>query len=109
MLNPGELNARIEICKTKMAKTPDGAQTPVDTPVLECYAKIKTVRGMTLIANQVTFDKAYVKFTIRKPAETEITTKHVIKYRHNRYRIEYVDDVDLRGEILEIQALEVKL
>ena len=78
----------------------------VEPPVLEPYASIKTTRGMTLIANNSDFEKAYTNFTIRFPV-AQITRDMRIVFRGKEYTIEYLNNVDEANVELEIQAKEV--
>jgi head-tail adaptor len=74
--------------------------------VLETYASVKTTRGMTLIANNTDFEKAYTNFTIRFPV-TQITRDMIIVFRNKTYTIEYLNNVNEASVELEIQAKEV--
>ena len=74
--------------------------------MLSVWAYVRTTRGMTLIANDSDFEKAYTNFTIRYPA-TLIDREMIIRYGGKVYTIEYLNNVDERGVELEIQAKEV--
>ena len=109
MINAGKYNHRIAIHQTEVIKDSHGFQTIklIDPPVLEPYAHVKTTRGMTLIANNSGFERAYTNFTIRYPAMTEITRDMRIMFRGKEYFIEYLNNVDEANVELEIQAMEV--
>lgn len=108
MINAGKYNHRIAIHQTEIIRDSHGFQTVqlIEPPVLEPYANIKTTRGMTLIANDTSFEKAYTNFTIRFPV-TEITRDMRIMFRGKEYTIEYLNNVDEANVELEIQAKEV--
>ena len=108
MINAGKYNHRIAIHETEIIKDSQGFQTvALKVPaVLEPYASIKTTRGMTLIANDTSFEKAYTNFTIRFPV-TEITRDMRIMFRGKEYSIEYLNNVDEANVELEIQAKEI--
>lgn len=105
-INAGKYNHKITIYKVVRGK--DAAGFPVDTEeiVLTPYASVKTTKGFTLIVNNTDFEKAYTNFTIRYPV-TNITRDMLIKFKNKTYSIEYLNDVDLNGVELEIQAKEV--
>jgi SPP1 family predicted phage head-tail adaptor len=106
MLNAGKYNRRITIYKTVMVKDSEGFQKPDKQVVLEPYAAVKTTRGMTLIANNSDFEKAYTNFTIRYPV-TKLTRDMLIDFNGKEYTIEYLNNVDEANVELEIQAKEV--
>ena len=108
MINAGKYNHRIAIHQTEIIRDSNGFQTVrlIEPPVLEPYANIKTTRGMTLIANDTSFEKAYTNFTIRFPV-TQITRDMRIMFRGKEYTIEYLNNVDEANVELEIQAKEV--
>ena len=74
--------------------------------MLEPYARVKTTKGFTLIANNSDFEKAYTNFTIRYP-KTQIDRDMLIDFRGKTYTIEYLNNVDEASVELEIQAKEV--
>ena len=108
MVNAGKYNHKIQIYQTEIIEDSQGFQRValVEPPVLEPYASIKTTRGMTLIANNSDFEKAYTNFTIRFPV-TQITRDMRIVFRGKEYTIEYLNNVDEANVELEIQAKEV--
>ena len=108
MNNAGKYNHRIKIHQTEITRDAQGFQTVslVEPPILEPYAHIKTTRGMTLIANDTSFEKAYTNFTIRYPV-TPVTRDMRIVFRGKEYTIEYLNNIDEACVELEIQAKEV--
>jgi SPP1 family predicted phage head-tail adaptor len=106
MINAGKYNRKIQI--VKVIKTKDSAGFPVETQavVLEPWAKVKTTRGFTLIAQGSDFDKAYTNFTIRYPV-TPIDRDMLILSRGKTYEIQYLNNINEACIELEIQAKEV--
>ena len=103
----GEFKHKIQIVSGAYVKGVNGAKTWNQTAViLEPYAKVKTTKGFTLIANGTDFEKAMTNFTIRFPITT-VTRDMRINYRGKVYTIEYLNNVDEADTLLEIQAKEV--
>ncbi len=109
MINAGKYNHKIKIYNVEIVEDEHGFQTvsPIEPPVIEPYAYIKTTRGMTLIANDTDFEKAYTNFTIRYPSVSEITRDMVIVFKGKTYSIEYINNIDEADIELELQAKEV--
>lgn len=103
MINAGEYNKRISIFKEEAKEDGEGFVTKTKTTVLNAWAKVKTTRGYTLIANNSDFEKAYTNFTIRFP-KVEITRDMLIEYKSKIYTIEYLNNIDEANIELEIQA-----
>lgn len=106
IVNAGKFNKKITIYQVNETKDNDGFPVKEETIVLEPYAKIKTTRGYTLIANNSDFEKAYTNFTIRYPI-TQITRDMLINFNNKTYTIEYLNNVNEENTLLEIQAKEV--
>ena len=106
MINAGEYNKRISINKVTEVEDAHGFKVKEETVVLRPWAKVKTTKGFTLIANKTDFEKAYTNFTIRKP-KVEITRDMCIRYNGKVYTIEYLNNIDEADIELEIQAKEV--
>ena len=104
--NAGLFRHKIKI--SRVIKTKDAQGFPVETKqtVIEPYACVKTVKGMTLIKNNSDFEKAYTNFTIRYP-KVDIDREMLIDYNGKTYSIEYLNNVDEANVNLEIQAKEV--
>lgn len=107
MINAGKYAHKIEIYSVVMTIDAEGFQTRTRTLVLSPYAEVKTTRGMTLIKNDSDFEKAYTRFTIRKPVITTLNRDMEIDFKGKTYTIEYLSDVDEAGVEIEIQAKEV--
>ena len=106
MINAGNYNRKITIYQVIKGTDADGFPINTEIVILEPYAKVKTTKGFTLIANNSDFEKAYTNFTIRYPV-TEITRDMLIKFRNKTYTIEYLNNIDEANVELEIQAKEV--
>ena len=106
MINAGNYNHKITIYK--FIHITDDSDFPIQTKtkVLEPYARVKTTKGFTLIANNSDFEKAYTNFTIRYP-KTQIDRDMLIDFKGKTYTIEYLNNVDEASVELEIQAKEV--
>lgn len=100
-------NKLIRIYQTEIVTDQDGFQTETETDVLICKARVKTLRGYTLIKNGSDFESAFVNFTIRFPKVTKITRDMLIEYMGKIFTIEYLNNIDFNCEELEIQAKEV--
>jgi len=104
--NAGQFNKRIEIVRATTTKDDLGFKEESDVVILRPFAKVKTTKGFTLIANGSDFEKATTNFTIRYP-QTVITRDDVIIFRGKRYEILYLNNIDEANVELEIQAKEV--
>ena len=107
MINAGSYNKKIIIYEKIEAKDNDGFLRTEKLITLTTFARVKTTKGFTLIANNSDFEKAYTNFTIRYP-KTEITRKMMIEYNHKTYTIEYLNNIDEANIELEIQAKVVE-
>lgn len=105
--NAGEFNKRIEIIREVETKDSEGFPTSEPTTIYTPYASVKTTKGFTLIANGSDFEKATTNFTIRYPAQVEITRKDKIHFKGKEYEILYLNNVNEANVLLEIQAKEV--
>lgn len=106
MINAGEYNKRITIYQLTEQEDGGGFKVKAETVILSAYAKVKTTKGFTLIANNTDFEKAYTNFTIRFP-KTEVTRDMMIRYNGKDYTIEYLNNINEESVELEIQAKEV--
>lgn len=103
MINAGDYNKKISILRVEQEEDDAGFVVKTKRIVLTPWAKVKTTRGYTLIANNTDFEKAYTNFTIRFP-KTEITRDMLIQYNSKIYSIEYLNNIDEANIELEIQA-----
>lgn len=104
--NAGEYNHKIQIVREIITTDAQGFKHSENVVILSPYAKIKTTKGFTLIANGSDFEKATTNFTIRYPVTT-ITRDDVILFRGKRYEIQYINNVDEANIELELQAKEI--
>ena len=107
MINAGKYRFKIQIIQEYLEKDADGFNQQTPQIVLTTWAEVKTTKGMTLIANDTDFEKAFTRFVIRYPV-TEITRKMFILFKGNKYSIEYINNIDSRNIELELQCKEVK-
>lgn len=106
MINAGKYNHKIGIYRVTAGKDAQGFKVNQETLVLSPYAAVKTTRGMTIIAANSDFEKAYTNFTIRFP-KTEINRDMIVRFRGKKYTIEYLNNVNEAGVELEMQCKEV--
>lgn len=104
--NAGQFNRKIEIVRETITKDAAGFNVTTQVTILSPFAKVKTTKGFTLIANGSDFEKATTNFTIRYPV-TQITRDDIILFKGKRYEILYLNNVDEANVELEIQAKEV--
>lgn len=103
MINAGSYNKKIFICQIVEVEDGAGFKTKSKSIILNTYAKVKTTKGYTLIANNTDFEKAFTNFTIRYP-KVEITRDMLIEFNNKTYSIEYLNNIDEKNIELEIQA-----
>ena len=107
MINAGDYNKKISIYNTVEVEDDAGFKNKTKSIILNTFAKVKTTRGFTLIANNTDFEKAYTNFTIRFP-KVEITRDMLIEYNDKTYSIEYLNNIDEKNVELEIQTKVVE-
>jgi len=105
-INAGEYNKRITIVTKNSTEDKDGFPDNTPTVVLRPWARVKTTKGFTIIANNSDFEKALTNFTIRFP-KTEITREMLVLFNGKTYEIQYLNNVDEANIELEIQAKEI--
>lgn len=105
-INAGEYDKRITIVTKNSTEDKDGFPDNTPTVVLRPWARVKTTKGFTIIANNSDFEKALTNFTIRFP-KTEITREMLILFNGKTYEIQYLNNVDEANIELEIQAKEI--
>lgn len=106
MIDAGKYRFKITIIQEYAEKDADGFPDNTPQTVLTTWAEVKTTKGMTLIANNTDFEKAYTRFVIRYPV-TPITRKMFVMFRGTKYSIDYINDIDERHIELELQCKEV--
>ena len=105
-INAGKYDKRITIVTKNSTEDKDGFIDTTPTVVLRPWARVKTTKGFTIIANNSDFEKALTNFTIRFP-KTEITREMLILFNGKTYEIQYLNNVDEANIELEIQAKEI--
>lgn len=115
MIDAGKYNKKITIYQ--VVETEDNQGFPIQTEVviLQPYAKVKTTRGFTLIANNSDFEKAYTNFTIRY-SQTVINAYYnsqssnrdmLIAFNNKTYSVQYLNNIDELNVEIEMQCKEV--
>nr|DAJ25413.1 MAG TPA: Putative head tail adaptor [Caudoviricetes sp.] len=114
MINAGNYKHKISIIQSITIKDEDGFKKKEDYIVAEPYAKIKTTKGYTLIANNSDFEKAYTNFTIRYSKQVEnayydedSNREMLISFKNKIYKVEYMNNVNESNIELELQAKRV--
>lgn len=113
--NAGAYKHKISIYKVVQGKDAQGFPADTTVLVLQPYASIKTTRGMTIIANNSDFEKAYTRFMIRYSQSVvnayyesvNSNRQMIIEYRNKSYEVEYLNNVDELNVELEMQCKEV--
>lgn len=112
MIDAGKYNRKIIIYQ--VIATEDSQGFPIETTevVLQPYAKVKTTRGFTLIANDSNFEKAYTNFTIRY-SQTVINAYYnsqnsnrdmLVAFNNKTYSVQYLNNVDEANVEIEMQC-----
>ena len=112
MINAGKYKYQITIYKIIDGKDGDGFPTTTQEVVLQPYAKVKTTKGFTLIANNSDFEKALTNFTIRysqtvENAYYESTNSNremTVVFRNKTYTVLYLNNIDEANVELEMQC-----
>ena len=107
MINAGKYNHRIQIVRPKAGHDAEGFPTPIDEPVLEAWASVRTTSGYTLVKSGTDFEAATTNFTIRYPSKTKIDRDMVVLFDGRRYEIKYLNNIDYANAEIEIQGAEV--
>ena len=107
MINAGKYNHRIQIVRPKVGHDAEGFPTPIDEPVLEAWASVRTTSGYTLVKSGTDFEAATTNFTIRYPSKTKIDRDMVVLFDGRRYEIKYLNNIDYANAEIEIQGAEV--
>ena len=103
-INAGKYKHRIAIQQKVVTPSANGFPEKKYATILVCKAEVKTTRGMTLIANDTDFEKAYTRFVIRYPKNTQLARNMFVWYNNQRYSIEYLNNVDEAGVEVEMQC-----
>lgn len=115
MINAGKYNRKITIYQVIETEDSQGFPKPTEVVVLQPYAKVKTTRGFTLIANHSDFEKAYTNFTIRY-SQTVIDAYYdsqasnrdmLVAFNNKTYSVQYLNNIDELNVEIEMQCKEV--
>ena len=104
MINAGDYNKYITFYYNDVTEDDSGFVKRQRFAVRSVWAKVKTTRGYTLIANNTDFEKAYTNFTIRYSSDLSLHRDMLIEYNGKIYSIEYINNIDEANVELEIQA-----
>lgn len=107
MINAGSFRHKIKIYSADVGKDDAGFAKPDERLILTAHASVKALRGYTMIVNNSDFEKAFTNFTIRRP-RVHIERNMLIKWAGKRYDIQYINPLGTAGELLEMQAKEVR-
>lgn len=115
MLDAGKYKYQITIYKIIDGKDKDGFPTTTQEVVLQPYAKVKTTKGFTLIANNSDFEKALTNFTIRYSQTVEdayydsvnSNRNMLVAFRNKTYNVLYLNNIDEANVEIEMQCKEV--
>ncbi|MBP3485687.1 MAG: phage head closure protein [Oscillospiraceae bacterium] len=90
-VNAGELNRRIQICRTVREKIEGNYEQTREELVLGCWAKVTRVSGTRLVQSGADFGEDKVRFLIRRPV-TPIDRKMFVRHEGREYAITYLND-----------------
>ena len=115
MLDAGQYRYQITIYQIIEGKDEDGFPVPTQEVILQPYAKVKTTKGFTLIANNSDFEKALTNFTIRYSQTVEdayydssrSNRDMLVAFRNKTYKVMYLNDIDEAKVEIEMQCKEV--
>ena len=114
-IDAGQYKYQITIYQIIEGKDGDGFPTSTQEVVLQPYAKVKTTKGFTLIANNSDFEKALTNFTIRYSKTVEdayydsanSNRNMIVAFRNKTYEVIYLNNVDEANVEIEMQCKEV--
>ena len=116
MINAGKYNKKINIYILVDAKDKDGFRKEMKKAVFSPYARVKTTKGYTIIANNSDFEKAYTNFTIRYSQKVvdayyesvDSNREMIVEYNKKSYIVQYLNNIDETNVEIEMQCKEVK-
>lgn len=115
MIDAGKYNKKIRIYQVVEEEDNQGFPITTEVEILQPYAKVKTTKGFTLIANNSDFEKAYINFTIRY-SQTIIDAYYncqtsnrdvLIAFNNKTYSVQYLNNIDEMNVEIEMQCKEV--
>lgn len=113
--NAGAYRHKISIYQIVEGKDSQGFPVETKILVLQPYASIKTTKGMTIIANDSNFEKAFTRFMIRYTPtvvnayyeSANSNRQLIVEYGNKSFTVEYLNNVDELNVELEMQCKEV--
>ena len=113
--NAGAYRHKISIYKVVQSKDSQGFLVDTKELVLQPYASIKTTKGMTIIVNNSSFEKAFTRFMIRYNdnvvnayyESVNSDRQMIVEYGNKSFTVEYLNNVDEMNVELELQCKEV--
>ncbi len=115
MIDAGKYNKKITIYQVVETEDSQGFPIKTEVVILQPYAKVKTTRGFTLIANDSDFEKAFTNFTIRY-SQTVIDAYYdnqtsnrdmLVAFKNKIYSVQYLNNIDEANVEIEMQCKEV--
>jgi head-tail adaptor len=114
-IDAGQYKYQITIYQIIDGKDEDGFPVTTQEVVLQPYAKVKTTKGFTLIANNSDFEKAFTNFTIRYSGIVEdayynsanSNRNMLVAFRNKTYEVMYLNNIDEANIEIEMQCKEV--
>lgn len=115
MIDAGKYNKKITIYQVVVSEDSQGFPIETKVVVLQPYARVKTTRGFTLIANNSDFEKAYTNFTIRYSKTVEDAYYNsqtsnrdmLVAFNNKTYAVQYLNNIDEAKVEIEMQCKEV--
>lgn len=101
IVNPGELNKKIEIIKEVTTKDDDGYDVVTPETIRAPWAKFTRTSGTETAKANADFGEIKVRFLIRY-SPTVITRKMKVKYNEDLYNIIFVNDYEDSHEYIEL-------
>ena len=101
IVNPGELNKRIEIINEVTAKDGDGYDVVSEELIRAPWAKFTRTSGTETAKANADFGEIKVRFLVRY-SSTKITRKMKVRYNNDLYNIIFVKDYEDSHEYIEI-------
>lgn len=102
-MNPGKLNQKISIFKTKPGTDDYGEPLDTKEQVHDCWASVKNKSGTEQFASVSPFSRKVTSFLIRYTKKI-IDNTMKIDFKGEIYNIVYVDNYNFSNEWIEIMA-----
>ena len=108
IVNPGELNKKIQIISLEKVKDNDGFSSETEKIIVSTFAKVTNTSGTTIIKSNANFEDANTRFLLRTPKE-EIKTNYKVKYKNYIYSIDYINNYNEDDKYTEIYGKRTDL